>query len=93
MVTLQNGQTHSNNSPASADELFECDHFVELTLKELSRYSLQDSMFGLLSEVLHRKNFLRQFRLFGSFSRAHSSPQNRLQTNEVPLEDRQVTSV
>ena len=28
----QNGQTHSNNLSAAADELFECDHFVGLAL-------------------------------------------------------------
>ena len=27
-----NGQTHSNNSLETADELFECDHFVGLVL-------------------------------------------------------------
>ena len=27
MPTPQNGQTHSNNSSAKANELFECDHF------------------------------------------------------------------
>ena len=34
-TTLQNGQTHANNSSTVADELFECDHFVGLALKGL----------------------------------------------------------
>ena len=35
--TTQNGQTHSNNSSAKADEFFECvDHFVVLAFKVLS---------------------------------------------------------
>ena len=31
--TLQNGQTHSNNLSAVADELFVFDHFVRFALK------------------------------------------------------------
>ena len=34
--THKNCQTHSNNSRAVHDELFECDHFVGLAVKELS---------------------------------------------------------
>ena len=35
-LTSQNGQTHSNNSSAFADEFFECDHFAWLALKGLT---------------------------------------------------------
>ena len=35
MPTPQNGQTHSSNSSAFADELFDFDHFVGLALKGL----------------------------------------------------------
>ena len=41
--TLQNGQTHSNNSLATANELFEyVDHFVGLDLKRLKFINLKD---------------------------------------------------
>ena len=46
--TTQNGQTHSNNSSAKADEFFECvDHFVVLAFKALSMGSTNWCFFCL----------------------------------------------
>ena len=54
--TPQNGQTHSNNSSAVGDELFECDHFVGLALKGL-KLTLFFTMFPFDCSRENQKTF------------------------------------
>ena len=53
MLTPQNGQTHSNNSSAVADELSVFDHFVGFAPKRLTYVSIYHLEIKSLLESAH----------------------------------------
>ena len=65
--TTQNGQTHSNNSSAKADEFFECvDHVVVLAFKALSMGSTNWCFFVYIVMAVTRKSVRNFFWTFSS---------------------------